>query len=289
MSPQQAPAIERLPFIPPEIFLNIMEFFIAEAEKLQTCILWELHHTCEDRSKLFVAPYNTDLAYELAIKERFRNVHLVLQISRATRAMAHRTFIHVPMAVRGRNWGLRISDFNTLVLPKLDCFYLCYPDHCLGDLSMGWDQYLEQVMRQLRPESYALLERIEHTYLEDIWCLAPWEAPIHEVILSLPNIKDILVDVGSHNVEEMQLTRHGGERFIVHGVSRELTNWESGLKNMDLSWDEVWEPFLERGVKLFGCLTDSLTLFMEILITETDISYKYLGPKRSGVEEEEEE
>ncbi|KXH33645.1 hypothetical protein CNYM01_07448 [Colletotrichum nymphaeae SA-01] len=104
--------------IPTEIFLAIIEAFLADAKASARAIEWRLDYA-EDAPSNFCLALTGDLGYPEPLSiHRFRNISLPLQINKKCRELTSRVFVPIP--------SLRIHFQTTgpdiFILPYVDLF-----------------------------------------------------------------------------------------------------------------------------------------------------------------------
>ncbi|KAF6828922.1 hypothetical protein CPLU01_08248 [Colletotrichum plurivorum] len=254
---QPAPGTE-VPSLPYEIFLSIVDAFIADAEEKasRATVRWDVVMSTDAAGDMILDPSHVKLA-----RARFDVVRSVSQVDQRSRRAVHRAFPMLPFrtqstSTRIQDWNISHPSFVPFVFPKTDVFRfiggLSPTLECRPRVGKPWPKPPGAVGDG--PEGPPVLALIENCLLSNWLCYAGYPdaflRPLHFRFLSqMPNLKALTV------VDRIWHIWVGGPLGPTadepHDHEGALDSTKASLgPDSEWMWLLEWQPLLNRGVKV---------------------------------------
>ncbi|KAH0423370.1 hypothetical protein CcaCcLH18_12226 [Colletotrichum camelliae] len=260
--------------VPYEMFLNIIDILISEAEVCATPYKFSLTYMYESPTKIAINPFppplslNASIGPEEITKERFSDIRLASQINRKTRGLVHKTFRRIPMDP--------YPLINAWILPGIDDFI---PLNSRDTGPDNFDRGYDQAIFLPTPSGHATLELIQRINLPVWEYFKPLNAIRVATLLALPNLKQISVDIGAVDIGGVDPQQgfgdvHYGIRPLDEKRFYSLANWMRDVPGIR----RMWAPFKMKGVKLYAETTLTGIMLMELYPAKKRMYARYLRP-----------
>ncbi|KAH0423373.1 hypothetical protein CcaCcLH18_12229 [Colletotrichum camelliae] len=271
--------------VPYEVFLLVVESLIAKTEADQEPLSFWMYYQHRVPSKLALilsqdeAEARTQLLHPL--KARFRSIMLASQVNTKTRALVHKKFIRLPLALP---YNETLAPVEAWVIPHLDKIMmmplitrLVDPEEINGFV---------QAISKPTPAGHAMLQHVQHLYLPSLACLSKGYHNIMAHFAKLPNLRDVFVSIGRYN------KKHFTDAYLESGlvmVDKDTFPdmeylWISGIA---YSLHKTWRPYEKRGIKLYGGANEDFEKVMELVPEEGDVRAIFYCEREPNVAEEE--
>ncbi|KAH0423371.1 hypothetical protein CcaCcLH18_12227 [Colletotrichum camelliae] len=266
--------------LPYELFLNIVEALIASIEEVQAGEIASAHYRHDVPCKLAVSDEDAEDPFARAMKKRYRDLRLPLQINQQSRKMVYRTFRPIPMFFHEYDYEAALDPIlpvSALVLPEVDAF-IPYHSEIRPEFAHR-EAYFHQTIHLPSPTSYAILDLIQIIYLPAICHLSSRKPEALEALLALPSLKYIMANIGLVRIYHGEVeTFHGGRRLLSldYRFFPHLYYWD-----MDRNFHSIWSRFQKKGIKLYGIRgleRRPRKCLMEIFPSEDGALIQYVNP-----------
>ncbi|KAJ3953353.1 hypothetical protein N0V92_010184 [Colletotrichum tropicale] len=269
--------------VPYEVFLLVVESLIAEAEACQQALSFWMYYQHRVPSKLaFILSQSQDetkkqLLYPL--KTRFRSIMLASQVNTKTRALAHKKFVRVPLALPGNDI---LAPVQAWVIPHLDKI-ITMP--LIMEAPEDIDGFVQAISKPT-PATAAVLQHVQHLYLPSLACLDESYHNIMSPFAKLPNLRDVFVNIGRYN--KKHFTNAYVESGLVMVDEKTFPDfkylWVSGIA---YTLYETWRPYEKRGIKLYGVANEDFEEVMDLIPEEGgDVTATFWGMREPRAAQE---
>lgn len=277
--------------LPHELFLEIIDILITEAEQAAKPLgfFLEYKHASETKVSLADANYVNTPCFP-SQRDRFcRFLRIPAQINRKTRSMLKRKFHLLPVqSIRRQNLLGIILETRFMMLgwvhPNIDVF-LPRLQH-LGRVTTNWDDspivddnYLIAALQLPTPQGHDIVQCLTRI---DGWIATRFfhagEERIGQMLLSLPNLSEVLISAGDSNWLEWTDEPHHHGEFIEIDENQfpHLAEWESANGHVLRA---VWPQFQQRGVSMFATeMAGTWEKVLELEITQESILIMFINP-----------
>ncbi|KAF4812433.1 hypothetical protein CGCTS75_v014021 [Colletotrichum tropicale] len=271
--------------VPYEVFLLVVESLIAEAEACQQALSFWMYYQHRVPSKLaFILSQDEDEAKKqllYPLKTRFRSIMLASQVNTKTRALAHKKFVRVPLALPGNE---TLAPVQAWVIPHLDKI-LMMP--LITKLVEREEIHgFVQAVSKPTPATAAMLQHVQHLYLPSLACLNESYHNIMSHLAKLPNLRDVFVHIGRYN--KKYFTDAYVESGLVMVDEKTFPDfkylWVSGTA---YTLYETWRPYEKRGIKLYGVANEDFEEVMDLKPEEGgDVTATFWGMRKPRATQE---
>ncbi|KAF5521957.1 hypothetical protein CGCA056_v006496 [Colletotrichum aenigma] len=256
--------------VPYEVFLLVVDTLIAKAEACQESLFFWMYYQHRVPSKLaFIPSQDEDEARNqplYPLKTRFRSIMLASQVNTKTRALVHKNFVRVPLALP---YNDTLAPVEAWVVPHLDKVMvmplitrLVEPENIAGFV---------QAISKPTPAGYAMLQHVQHLHLPSLACLNKSYHNIMAHFAKLPNLRDVFVSIGRYNKKHFEDAYLDSGLFMVNqDTFPDLQDlWTTGTA---YSLHKTWRPYEKRGIKLYGAGNADFEKVMELIPKEGDFT-----------------
>ncbi|KAI8239913.1 hypothetical protein K4K57_006294 [Colletotrichum sp. SAR 10_99] len=236
--------------LPYDVFLNIVDILITEAEACTLVKIWTLYY---------------DFASPTKLADRFDHIRLPSQINQAMRAMVHRKFIRVPSHNRQ-------MPVDVWIRPENDVFIPCFaadPD----SFPIDEEEYFRQAMMLPTPPAAALIQSIQRVATPSSCFWSDDNASSVAALSTLPNLKDVIMDVRSFQPPCRGRDLKEGPMPIDYEMFPALAIWNV---THGAGFNAVFRPLKKKGVRVYGFRGEVENLLIEIVGTKDGVATKLL-------------
>ncbi|OHF04514.1 hypothetical protein CORC01_00366 [Colletotrichum orchidophilum] len=275
-SPPAAPGVnkKKKPFIPYEVFLGVVDQLIAQAEEPHDIKVWSLGYEHSVASKLVVHDTDTaDFKYQSITRQRYQRLRLVSQINQKSRRMVEKRFPRLPMMVASPCKRRRELSPVSAYVRHIDEYIPFFTSLQLGREA---EQFIyNQTILLPTPAGYALLTSVERLYLPRIDYLVTRNAACISTLVRFPNLKAIVVHVGSWTRKLREgITK--GLHSIDPAKLPDLALWHMTKSAVFRS---IWADHLHRRrIRLYGLIDPGLGPIIELFPRRKRIRYRFCRP-----------
>ncbi|KAF9873476.1 hypothetical protein CkaCkLH20_08935 [Colletotrichum karsti] len=268
--------------LPYDVFLNIIDILITEAQVCKNAMMWQLFYNHDAATRLVVwegpkcpaAPAQDPVQWS-----RHFNTRLPAQINRMTRSMVHRKFVRVPRTCHFADDGTsndELPRIDAWVRPELDYFIPFFSDH--DESRFEEELHFIQAMLLPTPQADVLTRSITQIVTPGrcFWCET--NAPGVAALSTLPNLKEAYMDIGRFNPPEKLPKFDGRLVRIDPNIFLDLRIWSI---THGAAFRNLYKPLRKRGIRLYGYANDVYNPVVEVVGTKRGIRVRYTH-NRSG-------
>ncbi|KAK2728454.1 hypothetical protein CKAH01_10926 [Colletotrichum kahawae] len=251
--------------LPYDVFLNIVDVLITEAEQCTLVKEWTLYYDFTSPTKLAVWDALPNPYEPPNLQDRFDHIRLPLQINRATRAMVHRKFIRAPF----RN---RQMPVDAWIRPENDAFVPCFADN-LAHYPIDEEEHFRQAMMLPTPQAAALIQSIQRIVTPSSCFWAEYNASSVAALSTLPNLKEVAMDVRRFYPPGRGRDLPGGLISIDYEMFPDLAIWNV---THGAAFNSLFRPLKKKGIRVYGYSGNAERLLIEIVGTKHGVAMKLL-------------
>ncbi|WYZ35374.1 hypothetical protein EsH8_X_000021 [Colletotrichum jinshuiense] len=251
--------------IPHDVFLNIIDFIIADATGWETSTTWKIDYNHGVSLKLVVTEEVVTIfkpKQSMSQMTRYTRTLIPSQLNRRTRAAVNRALPRAPMM--GKD-GKRLAC-DAWIRPDIDRFIPV----CGTSSLMLREQELRfrQAIMLPTPQGDVLTRSIKRIFIPIASYLSKTNADSVAALAALPNLREITLWFGSFYPDLNEPVCHGGLRAIDPRVFPDLAAWAQA-HGPDFA--SVYHALEKRGIKLYAGLREIGQPYLEILNTKKGV------------------
>ncbi|TEA15804.1 hypothetical protein C8034_v001936 [Colletotrichum sidae] len=257
--------------VPYDVFLNIIDMFIKDAQRCLASTSWMIQYNHDTPSRLVVVDHTLSNGENPPSKSsvqlsRWFNIRVPSQINQMTRAMVHRHFIRASsLDPRGNR------TVDAWVRPEKDYFAPFFGNH-MHEL-LNSERHFQQAIFLPTPEAAPLLEAIQRVIVPQGCYFCHTNARALAALATLPNLRKIFMDVGHYFPQSERAHFHHSTGPIKHEVFPELNIWSISHGH---SFDKVYRPLKNRRIPLYGTVSGMERPLVEIYTSKGQLRFKYI-------------
>ncbi|GKT67291.1 hypothetical protein ColTof4_13998 [Colletotrichum tofieldiae] len=251
--------------IPHDVFLNIIDFLIADATGWETSTTWKVDYNHGVPLKLVVTEEVIAIVkpkQSTSQMTRYTRALIPSQLNRRTRAAVNRVLPRAPMISKD---GKRLAC-DAWIRPDIDRFI---PVCRTGSRKLREQELrFRQAIMLPTPQGAVLTGSIQRIFIPVSSYLSKTNADSVAALAALPNLREITLWVGSFYPDLNELVCHGGLRSIDPRVFPDLAAW---ARTHGPDFASVYHALEKRGIKLYAGLREIGQPYLEILDTKKGV------------------
>ncbi|GKT97552.1 hypothetical protein Ct61P_15402 [Colletotrichum tofieldiae] len=230
--------------IPHDVFLNIIDFLIADATGWETSTTWKVDYNHGVPLKLVVTEEVIAIVkpkQSTSQMTRYTRALIPSQLNRRTRAAVNRVLPRAPMISKD---GKRLA--------------------CDARKLREQELRFRQAIMLPTPQGAVLTGSIQCIFIPVASYFSKTNADSVAALAALPNLREITLWFGSFYPDLNELVCHGGLRAIDPRVFPDLAAW---ARTHGPDFASVYHALEKRGIKLYAGLREIGQPYLEILDT----------------------